>query len=355
MRSVWKAPATASFAVFIAPASVASLGDLIQRVRVAGDDAPSGEQVVGDRAHGGPSTVGRNRSRLSWLRWPRRASATHVSRTSSARSTTESMPWSPCAAAAFMASARHRTTRSPSSKDIAPANTSAVYSPRLSPAAREHEATVSGDSALSFSTAARPATKMRAARTPCRRVSPSGRSRRHPAGRTPESRSPCRTSNARKGARRRRTPACPPSASPAPGTGKATAEDAASAAGARRRRRRRRRRRVLLLGHGQRADGKRVAGLLRALVPRGDLGGDRRVLRGFALTLPLALLGGVLGVAPPLGVVGSWSLGRAVHRLGPVVVQRPLSPRCPRAVWASWARSRISPRENAARRASGRP
>ena len=58
-----------------------------------------------------------------------------------------------------MASARHRTTRRPSSKDIAPANTSAVYSPRLKPAAREQRVTVSGDSARNFSTAARPATK----------------------------------------------------------------------------------------------------------------------------------------------------------------------------------------------------
>ena len=89
----------------------------------------------------------------------RLASATHLSRTSSLRPTTESMPWSPTFAAAAIDSARTLTTLSPSSNVIAPANTSAVYSPSDRPAHAEHDSTTAGESTRSFSTAARPARK----------------------------------------------------------------------------------------------------------------------------------------------------------------------------------------------------
>ena len=52
------------------------------------------------------------------------------------------------------------TSRSPSSKSTTPAKVSAVYSPRLRPAAASHDSTTSGDSARKASTAARLVTKI---------------------------------------------------------------------------------------------------------------------------------------------------------------------------------------------------
>ena len=66
------------------------------------------------------------------------------------RPTTESMPWSPTFAAAAIDSALTLTTRRPSSNVIAPANTSAVYSPRDKPAHEAHESTTAGESIRSF-------------------------------------------------------------------------------------------------------------------------------------------------------------------------------------------------------------
>ena len=99
--------------------------------------------------------------------------------------------------------------------------------------------------------------------------------------------------------------------------------------------------------------GSASPGFCALLVPRGDLGGDRRVPRGFALTLPLALLGGVLGAAPPLGVVGLVVAGPAVHRLGLVVVQRPPVPDV-RVQFGLLGNVRVFLLEKT-RRASGRP
>ena len=73
---------------------------------------------------------------------------------------TATMPDGVASAAACIASPRAFTTVSPSSNDIAPANTSAVYSPRLSPAVATTSLTASGSAALSCSRAARLATKM---------------------------------------------------------------------------------------------------------------------------------------------------------------------------------------------------
>ena len=70
------------------------------------------------------------------------------------------IPLGDAKAAACMAWPRSRTTRRPASKSRAPANTRAVYSPRLNPAAPWHWLTTSGCSALSASSAARLATKM---------------------------------------------------------------------------------------------------------------------------------------------------------------------------------------------------
>jgi hypothetical protein len=55
-----------------------------------------------------------------------------------------------------MASARAFTTLKPSSNDIAPAKTSAVYSPKLKPAHLAQFAIAAGSSTRSFSTAASP-------------------------------------------------------------------------------------------------------------------------------------------------------------------------------------------------------
>ena len=69
------------------------------------------------------------------------------------------MPLGVASAAACIASPRRFTTRSPSRKLIAPANTRAVYSPRLRPAAPAQPATASGSLSRSDSSAAKLVTK----------------------------------------------------------------------------------------------------------------------------------------------------------------------------------------------------
>ena len=70
------------------------------------------------------------------------------------------MPLGVASEAACMAWPRRRTTSRPEAKSIAPANTRAVYSPRLRPAAPWQASTTAGSLALRLSSAARLATKI---------------------------------------------------------------------------------------------------------------------------------------------------------------------------------------------------
>ena len=75
-------------------------------------------------------------SRLAFQSRPNGATRRQSSSTAgSSRPRTLVMPLGVATAAACMAWPRFRTTLRPASKSIAPAKTSAVYSPRLSPAA----------------------------------------------------------------------------------------------------------------------------------------------------------------------------------------------------------------------------
>ena len=70
------------------------------------------------------------------------------------------MPPGVASAASCIAAPRRWTSISPSSKSMTPANTMAVYSPKLSPAVASQARTTSGDSARSDSSAARLVTKI---------------------------------------------------------------------------------------------------------------------------------------------------------------------------------------------------
>ena len=124
-------------------------GDLIQRVRVAGDDAPSGEQVVGDRAREGlRDRRMSNRSRLSWLRW-RGAPATHV------RDVVGEADHGEHAVVALRGRGLHGLRAAPHHAQPVLEGHRAREHQRgvlaeAQPGGARHEATVSGDSALSF-------------------------------------------------------------------------------------------------------------------------------------------------------------------------------------------------------------
>ena len=121
ISSVWNAPATASriglpplASISFSAASIAALvagQDHVARTEVVGDPEPAGCARLGDRP-------------------PRPGPA------SSSRTLT--MPLGVASAAACIAPPRSRTTRRPSANVSAPANTRAVYSPRLRPAVATH-------------------------------------------------------------------------------------------------------------------------------------------------------------------------------------------------------------------------
>ena len=100
-------------------------------------------------------------SRLAFQSPPSGATRAHSSSIAASSSPrTLAIPLGEARAAACIARPRRWTTFRPVSKSIAPAKTSAVYSPRLWPAAPAAEVRTSGFSALSDSRAARLATKM---------------------------------------------------------------------------------------------------------------------------------------------------------------------------------------------------
>ena len=131
MRSEWKAPATARRTTFMAPSSVA-IGSIASRA------AASPETTMLP----GPSMLAFQSRPCGATR--RQSSSTFAS--SSPR--TLVMPLGVASDAACIAWPRRRTTSRPAAKSIAPAKTSAVYSPRLSPAAPWQSSTTAGSLCL---------------------------------------------------------------------------------------------------------------------------------------------------------------------------------------------------------------